>query len=46
MYALHRYYGTIPSSVPDAQGIKFITDMKGALEKNQPQTFFKEYGMS
>ncbi|KAI0713966.1 FAD-binding domain-containing protein [Earliella scabrosa] len=38
-----QYYGTIPSSVPDAQGIKFITDMKGALEKNQPQTFFKEY---
>lgn len=43
---VYRYYATIPSSVPDADGIKFITDMKAALEENQPQTFFKEYGAS
>ncbi|KAI0755390.1 FAD-binding domain-containing protein [Daedaleopsis nitida] len=38
-----QYYGTIPSSVSDANGIKFITDMKGAVENNQPNTSFKGY---
>ncbi|KAI0706913.1 FAD-binding domain-containing protein [Cerioporus squamosus] len=38
-----QYYGTIPSSVSDADGIAFIQGMKGAIEDNQPQTFFKEY---
>ena len=41
-----QYYGTIPNSVSDADGIAFIQGMKAAIEDNQPQTFFKEYGMS
>lgn len=41
-----QYYGTIPDSVSDADGIAFIQGMKAAIEDNQPQTFFKEYGMS
>ena len=40
----HRYYGTIPSSVSDADGIAFIQGMKAAVEDNQEQTQFREYG--
>ena len=39
-----QYYGTIPASVSDADGIKFIQDMKTAVESNQPETHFNEYG--
>ena len=39
-----QYYGTIPSSVSDADGIAFVQGMKTAVESNQPQTQFKEYG--
>ena len=39
-----RYYGTIPSSVSDADGIAFIQGMKAAVEDNQEQTQFREYG--
>lgn len=39
-----RYYGTIPTSVTDADGIAFIQGMKAAVEDNQPQTSFREYG--
>ncbi len=39
-----QYYGTIPSSVSDADGIAFIQGMKRAVESNQPKTQFKEYG--
>ncbi len=39
-----QYYGTIPASVSDADGITFIQGMKAAVESNQPETQFKEYG--
>ena len=39
-----QYYGTIPNSVSDADGIAFIQGMKAALERNQSNTTFKEYG--
>ena len=39
-----QYYGTIPNSVSDADGIAFIQGMKKAVENNQPETQFKEYG--
>ncbi|PIL24496.1 hypothetical protein GSI_14251 [Ganoderma sinense ZZ0214-1] len=38
-----QYYGTIPASVSDADGIAFIQGMKTAVESNQPETQFKEY---
>ncbi|RPD61410.1 FAD-binding domain-containing protein [Lentinus tigrinus ALCF2SS1-6] len=38
-----QYYGSFPSNVADATGIAFIQGMKGALERNQPHTVFKEY---
>lgn len=38
-----QYYGTIPSSVKNADAIKFIQGMKAAIEKQQPNTAFKEY---
>ncbi|RPD53461.1 FAD-binding domain-containing protein [Lentinus tigrinus ALCF2SS1-7] len=38
-----QYYGTIPSSVSDQDGIKFIQGIKAALEQNQSNTTFKEY---
>ena len=39
-----QYYGTIPDSVSDEDGIAFIQGMKKAVEDNQPETQFKEYG--
>ena len=39
-----QYYGTIPASVEDADGIAFVQGMKKAVESNQPETQFKEYG--
>ena len=39
-----RYYGTIPKLVPDNDGIAFIKGMKAAVESNQKQTNFSEYG--
>ena len=39
-----QYYGTIPSAVSDDDGMKFIQGMKAALEQNQSNTTFKEYG--
>ena len=39
-----QYYGTIPDSVSDEDGIAFIQGMKKAVENNQPETQFKEYG--
>ena len=41
-----RYYGTIPASVSDADGIAFIQGMKAAVEDNQKGTQFREYGTS
>ncbi|KAI0744336.1 FAD-binding domain-containing protein [Daedaleopsis nitida] len=38
-----QYYGTIPSSVPTADGIAFIQGMKASVEEKQPRTAFKEY---
>ncbi|KAI1791689.1 FAD-binding domain-containing protein [Ganoderma leucocontextum] len=38
-----QYYGTIPASVSDADGIAFVQGMKTAVESNQPGTQFKEY---
>ncbi|KAI1786969.1 FAD-binding domain-containing protein [Ganoderma leucocontextum] len=38
-----QYYGTIPASVSDKDGIAFIQGMKKAVENNQPLTRFKEY---
>ena len=40
----NRYYGTIPASVSDADGIAFIQGMKAAVEDNQKETQFREYG--
>ena len=39
-----QYYGTIPDSVSDADAIAFVQGMKKAVEDNQPETQFKEYG--
>ena len=39
-----QYYGTIPPSVSDADGIAFVQGMKKAVEDSQPETRFKEYG--
>ncbi len=39
-----QYYGTIPDSISDEDGIAFIQGMKKAIEDNQPETQFKEYG--
>ena len=39
-----QYYGTIPKTVSDKDGIAFIQGMKKAVETNQPKTQFKEYG--
>ncbi|KAI1791691.1 FAD-binding domain-containing protein [Ganoderma leucocontextum] len=38
-----QYYGTIPASVSDADGIAFVQGMKTAVESNQPGTQFKGY---
>ncbi|KAH9930407.1 FAD-binding domain-containing protein [Epithele typhae] len=38
-----QYYGTIPASVSDADGIEFIQGMKAAVEDNQRGTVFREY---
>ena len=45
LYAI-QYYGTIPDNVSDEDGIAFIQGMKKAVEDNQPETQFKEYGES
>ena len=39
-----RYYGTIPTTVSNADGIAFIQGMKAAVEDNQKETQFREYG--
>ena len=39
-----RYYGTILKPVSDNDGIAFIKGMKAAVESNQKQTNFSEYG--
>ncbi|PIL24501.1 hypothetical protein GSI_14256 [Ganoderma sinense ZZ0214-1] len=39
-----QYFGMIPASVSDADGIAFVQGMKKAIESNQPETQFKEYG--
>ena len=41
-----RYYGTIPTTVSNADGIAFIQGMKAAVEDNQKETQFREYGTS
>ncbi|PIL24479.1 hypothetical protein GSI_14233 [Ganoderma sinense ZZ0214-1] len=38
-----QYYGTIPASVSDADGIAFVQGMKSAVEINQAKTQFKGY---
>ncbi|PIL24500.1 hypothetical protein GSI_14255 [Ganoderma sinense ZZ0214-1] len=38
-----QYFGMIPASVSDADGIAFVQGMKKAIESNQPETQFKEY---
>ena len=40
----NRYYGTIPKLVSDNDGIAFIKGMKAAVESNQKQINFSEYG--
>ncbi len=42
-----QYYGSYSNStISDADAITFIQGMKAALEGNQPNTTFKEYGAS